>query len=64
MLILSRKPGESIVIGTDVVVKVLSVEGEKVRIGIAAPDSVRVLREELLRGERGGGDVADPRDAD
>jgi len=37
MLVLTRKPGESIVIGDDVVIKVLSVEGESIRIGITAP---------------------------
>ncbi len=49
MLVLSRRVGESIVIGDDVTVTVLEVRGDVVRIGIAAPRSVAVHREELLR---------------
>ena len=48
MLVLSRRVGESVMIGDDVVVTVLDVRGEVVRIGIAAPRSVAVHREELL----------------
>lgn len=49
MLVLSRRTGESIVIGSDIVVTVLDVKGDQVRIGIAAPREVRVHREELVR---------------
>jgi carbon storage regulator len=49
VLVLSRRTGESIVIGTDIVVTVLDVKGDQVRIGIAAPREVRVHREELVR---------------
>lgn len=49
MLVLSRRVGESIIIGDDVTVTVLEVRGDVVRIGIAAPRSVTVHREELLR---------------
>ncbi len=49
MLVLSRRVGESIVIGDDVTVTVLEVRGDVVRIGINAPRSVAVHREELLR---------------
>ena len=49
MLVLSRRVGESIVIGDSVTVTVLEVRGEVVRIGIQAPRSVSVHREELLR---------------
>lgn len=49
MLVLSRRTGESLVIGDDVVVTVLEVRGDVVRIGIAAPRSVRVHREEVYR---------------
>lgn len=49
MLVLSRRVGESIVIGDDVTVTVLEVRGDVVRVGIAAPRSVTVHREELLR---------------
>jgi carbon storage regulator len=49
MLVLTRKSGESIVIGNDVVVTVLEVRSDQVRIGIAAPRSVQVHREEVYR---------------
>lgn len=49
MLILSRRPGESIVVGNDVVVTVLEVRGDQIRIGIDAPRNVQVHREEVFR---------------
>ena len=49
MLVLSRRVGESIVIGDDVTVTVLEVRGDVVRVGIQAPRSVTVHREELIR---------------
>lgn len=49
MLVLSRRAGESVVIGDDIVVTVLEVRGDVVRIGIDAPRSVRVHREEVYR---------------
>lgn len=49
MLVLSRRVGESVVIGDDVTVTVLEVRGDVVRIGIDAPRSVAVNRAELLR---------------
>lgn len=48
MLVLSRRLGESVVIGDDVVVTVLEVRGDVVRIGVDAPRSVQVRREELV----------------
>jgi carbon storage regulator len=48
MLVLSRRVGESIVIGDDVVVTVLEVRGDVIRIGVDAPRSVAVNRAELL----------------
>ena len=47
MLILTRRVGESIMIGDDVVVSVLGVKGNQVRIGINAPKDVQVHREEI-----------------
>lgn len=47
MLILSRKPEESIVIQGDIVITILAIEGDKVKIGIKAPREVQVYREEL-----------------
>jgi carbon storage regulator len=48
MLILTRKPGESIRIGDDIVIYVKSISGKTVRLGITAPQSIPVYREELL----------------
>ncbi len=48
MLVLTRKSGESIVIGEDIVVTVLEVRGEQVRLGIRAPREVPVHREEVF----------------
>lgn len=48
MLVLSRRVGESVVIGDEVTVTVLEVRGDVVRIGIDAPRSVSVHRAELL----------------
>lgn len=47
MLILTRRPGETIYIGDDVTVTVLSVEGNKVRFGFDAPPSCEIHREEI-----------------
>jgi carbon storage regulator len=47
MLILSRRIGESITIGNDIVVKVVAVNGNQIRLGITAPREVLVLREEI-----------------
>ena len=56
MLILTRRVGESVVIGTDVTVTVLRVKGNQVRLGVDAPKSVSVQREEIFhRIQREGG---------
>lgn len=47
MLVLSRKVGEKFLIGDEITVEVLKIEGSKIRLGIVAPRSVRVLRSEL-----------------
>lgn len=47
MLVLSRKTGEQIRIGKDIVVTVLVVAGGRVRLGISAPSEVRVVRSEI-----------------
>lgn len=47
MLILTRRVGESLIIGDDVVVNVLGVKGNQVRIGVDAPKHVSVHREEI-----------------
>ena len=60
MLIITRRAGERIVLGDDVVVQVLEVSGGTVRIGIDAPRSVPVYREELLEGDRAKRPAASP----
>ena len=47
MLVLTRNCGEQLIIGGDIVVTVVAIEGNKIRLGIEAPKSVRVDREEI-----------------
>jgi carbon storage regulator len=47
MLVLTRKPGQSIMIGDGVEIQVLSVAGEKVRLGVTAPREVGIYRNEV-----------------
>ena len=48
MLILTRRVGESLKVGEEVTVTVLGIKGNQVRVGIAAPKSVAVHREEIF----------------
>ena len=48
MLVLSRRVGESVVVGDDITITVLEVRGDVIRVGIDAPRSVAVNRAELL----------------
>lgn len=47
MLILTRKPGESITIGDDIKIQVIEIKGKQVRLGIDAPKSYIIHREEV-----------------
>lgn len=48
MLCLTRKPGETIMLGNEVEVTVVSVDGSTVRVAITAPRTLRVMRKELI----------------
>ncbi len=47
MLVLTRKPNESIVIANDIEIKIISVDGDQVKIGIDAPKHVEIHRKEI-----------------
>ena len=47
MLVLSRKKTQRLKLGSDIIVTVIEVSGEKVRLGIDAPKEINILREEL-----------------
>lgn len=49
MLVLSRRVGEEIIIGDDIRVRVLSIQGNQIRLGFIAPRNVSIQREELLQ---------------
>ncbi|MGN7407814.1 carbon storage regulator CsrA [Sporosarcina sp. SAFN-010] len=49
MLVLSRKPNETIKIGDQIEVRIIEVKGDAIRIGIEAPKSVEILRGELVQ---------------
>ena len=63
MLILTRRVGESLMIGDEVTVTVLGVKGNQVRIGVNAPKDVSVHREEIyerIQAEKGDAHSEDP----
>ena len=60
MLVLRRKTNESIILNNVIKVTVLSVEGDRVKIGISAPPDVIVVREELLDEHRFSQEVRSP----
>jgi carbon storage regulator len=52
VLILTRRPGERVVIGEDIFVSVMSVSGHSVRLGIEAPSGIPIYREEIWQAVR------------
>ncbi|QSZ27967.1 carbon storage regulator CsrA [Aceticella autotrophica] len=48
MLILTRKIGQSVIIGEDIEIKILGIDGENISLGITAPKSLSIIRKELL----------------
>ncbi len=63
MLVLSRRPGEKVVIGSGITLTVVEVSGKRVRLAFDAPDQVHILRAELVctHDESAGGDgLAEP----
>jgi carbon storage regulator len=61
MLVLSRKTGESIRIGSDITVTVLEIQGNRMKVGISAPATSRVLRGELADTIKGSPSAREPR---
>ena len=61
MLILTRRVGETLMIGDDVTVTVLGVKGNQVRIGVNAPKDVAVHREEIYERIRKENDIGEPK---
>lgn len=48
MLVLTRKPGETLLLGENIEIKVISIEGDQVKIGIEAPKSLKIYRQEIF----------------
>jgi len=60
MLILTRRVGESLMVGDDITITVLGVKGNQVRIGVNAPKDVAVHREEIFNRIHEGEDAPPP----
>lgn len=64
MLVLSRKRGERIMIGEDICITIVDVDGPKVRVGIVAPRDVEVYRQEIFDERRAARGAGEGRDGD
>lgn len=64
MLVLSRKPNEKLIINGDVVLTIVRISGNAVRIGIEAPNEVKVYREEVLEKLQAKAALANREDAE
>ncbi|QSZ42534.1 carbon storage regulator CsrA [Sulfurimonas aquatica] len=64
MLVLARKQDESIVIGDNIIVKVVSLENGVVKLGIDAPKNISIIRDELLQEIKEGNIAASSKDVD
>lgn len=49
MLVLSRKENDGIIVGDNIKITILNIDGDKVKVGVEAPISMRIFREELIR---------------
>lgn len=63
MLILQRRPGESLVIGDNITITVVSVDGGRARLAISAPDDVSILRSELIKATAANREAAEEQSA-
>lgn len=48
MLVFTRKAGQSFLIGEDIEIRIIEIQGDKIRIGVEAPQHVSILRKELV----------------
>lgn len=58
MLVIARRKGETLLIGENIEINVLEIQGDKVKIGVSAPKNIRVLRKELLEELRSANEAA------